>query len=153
MQRNCIGNEKKRSDELLLNILPEETAEELKATGATKSLDLVSVLFTDFKNFILAGEILRPQEMVTEINYCYSEFDHIITRHGIKKIKTIGDSYMCAGVLPVVNNTHRFEVVSTGLEMVKFIEENKKERQKNGQPYFKLRLGIYTGEVVAQASG
>ena len=68
MQRNCIGNEKKRSDELLLNILPEETAEELKATGATKSLDLVSVLFTDFKNFILAGEILTPQEMVTEIN-------------------------------------------------------------------------------------
>ena len=155
MQRNRIGKEKKRSDELLLNILPEETAEELKATWAakTKSLDLVSVLFTDFKNFILAGEILTPQEMVTEINYCYSEFDHMITRHGIEKIKTIGDSYMCAGVLPVVNNTHPYEVVSAGLEMVKFIDENKKEREKNGQSYFELRLGIYTGEVVAQASG
>ena len=155
MQRNRISKEKKRSDELLLNILPEETAEELKATGTakTKSLDLVSVLFTDFKNFTLASEILTPEELVAEINYCYSEFDNIITRHGIEKIKTIGDSYMCAGGLPVVNNTHPFDVVSAGLEMVKFIEENKNEREKKGQPYFELRLGIHTGPVVAGIVG
>ncbi len=154
-QRNRISKEKKRSDELLLNILPAETAEELKATGAakTKSLDLVSVLFTDFKNFTLASEILTPEELVAEINYCYSEFDHIITKHGIEKIKTIGDSYMCAGGLPVVNNTHPFDVVRAGLDMVKFIEENKNERQQKGQPYFELRLGIHTGPVVAGIVG
>ncbi len=103
-----IGKEKKRSDELLLNILPEETAEELKATGAakTKSLDSMSVLFTDFKNFTLASEILSPEEPEAEINYCYSEFDNIITRHGIEKIKTIGDSYMCAGGLPATNTNY-----------------------------------------------
>jgi adenylate cyclase len=155
MQRNRISKEKKRSDELLLNILPEETAEELKATGTakTKSLDLVSVLFTDFKNFTQASEKLTPEELVAEINHCYCEFDRIITKHGIEKIKTIGDSYMCAGGLPVTNKTHPYDVVSAGLEMVKFIEENKKERQQKGQPYFELRLGIHTGPVVAGIVG
>ena len=155
MQRNKIKNEKKRSDELLLNILPEETAEELKATGTakTKSFDSVSVLFTDFKNFTQASEILTPEELVAEINLCYSEFDRIITRFGIEKIKTIGDAYMCAGGLPATNSTHPFDVVAAGLEMVNFIERNKIERQEKGQPFFELRLGIHTGPVVAGIVG
>ena len=155
IQRNKIKNEKKRSDELLLNILPEETAEELKATGTakTKSFDSVSVLFTDFKNFTQASEILTPEELVAEINLCYSEFDRIITRFGIEKIKTIGDAYMCAGGLPATNSTHPFDVVAAGLEMVNFIERNKIERQEKGQPFFELRLGIHTGPVVAGIVG
>ena len=155
MQRNKIKNEKKRSDELLLNILPEETAEELKATGTakTKSFDSVSVLFTDFKNFTQASEILTPEELVAEINLCYSEFDRIITRFGIEKIKTIGDAYMCAGGLPAKNSTHPYDVVAAGLEMVDFIERNKVERQEKGQPFFELRLGIHTGPVVAGIVG
>lgn len=154
-QRNRISKEKKRSDELLLNILPEETAEELKATGAAKakSFDSVSVLFTDFKNFTQASEKLTPEELVQEINHCYSEFDKIITKYGIEKIKTIGDAYMCAGGLPVPNNTHPFDVVAAGLEMVQFIEKNKQERIAKGQPFFELRLGIHTGPVVAGIVG
>jgi len=154
-QRNRISKEKKRSDELLLNILPEETAEELKATGTAKakSFELVSVLFTDFKNFTQASEKLSPEELVAEINYCYSEFDKIITRYGIEKIKTIGDAYMCAGGLPVSNSTHPFDVVSAGLEMVSFIEKNKQERMAKDQPFFELRLGIHTGPVVAGIVG
>jgi adenylate cyclase len=154
-QRNRIGKEKKRSEKLLLNILPAETAEELKATGTakTKRLDLVSVLFTDFKNFTQASEILTPEELVAEINYCYSEFDRIVTGLGIEKIKTIGDSYMCAGGLPVSNTTHPFDVVTAGLEMVKFIEKNKLERIQDGLPYFELRLGIHSGPVVAGIVG
>jgi class 3 adenylate cyclase len=107
-QRNRISKEKKRSDELLLNILPEETAEELKATGSAKakSFDSVTVLFTDFKNFTQAAEKLSPEELVKEINHCYSEFDRIVTKYRIEKIKTIGDAYMCAGGLPVNNETH-----------------------------------------------
>jgi adenylate cyclase len=154
-QRNKIGKEKQRSEKLLLNILPEETAEELKATGTakTKRYDLVSVLFTDFKNFTQASEILSPEDLVAEINYCYSEFDRIVERFGIEKIKTIGDSYMCAGGLPVSNNTHPFDIVSAGLEMVKFIERNKQERLQSGLPYFELRLGIHSGPVVAGIVG
>lgn len=154
-QRNRISKEKKRSDELLLNILPEETAEELKATGSAKakSFDSVSVLFTDFKNFTQASEKLSPEELVQEINNCYSEFDKIITRHGIEKIKTIGDAYMCAGGLPVANATHPIDVVAAGIEMVQFIEKNKAERIANNQPFFELRLGIHTGPVVAGIVG
>jgi adenylate cyclase len=154
-QRNRISKEKKRSDELLLNILPSETAEELKATGTAKakSFDMVTVMFTDFKNFTQASEILTPEELVKEINHCYSEFDKIITKYGIEKIKTIGDSYMCAGGLPATNSTHPVDVVKAGLEMQQFIEENKSERITKGQPYFDLRLGIHTGPVVAGIVG
>jgi len=154
-QRNKISKEKKRSEELLLNILPEETAEELKSTGSAKakSFDLVSVLFTDFKNFTQASEKLTPEELVAEINYCYSEFDRIITKYGIEKIKTIGDSYMCAGGLPTTNDTHPFDVVQAALEMVNFIEKNKQERIEKGQPFFELRLGVHTGPVVAGIVG
>jgi adenylate cyclase len=154
-QRNKISVEKKRSEKLLLNILPAETAEELKATGTakTKRLELVSVLFTDFKNFTQASEVLTPEDLVAEVNYCYSEFDRIVDRYGIEKIKTIGDSYMCAGGLPVSNNTHPFDVVSAGIEMVNFIERNKQDRIQNGLPYFELRLGIHSGPVVAGIVG
>jgi adenylate cyclase len=154
-QRNRISKEKKRSDELLLNILPEETAEELKATGSakTKSFDSVSVLFTDFKNFTQASEKLSAEELVSEINYCYSEFDKIVTKHGIEKIKTIGDAYMCAGGLPVSNTTHPVDVVRAGVEMQQFIARNKLEREQKGLPFFELRLGIHTGPVVAGVVG
>ncbi len=155
LQRNKISKEKKRSDELLLNILPAETAEELKSTGTAKakSFDVVSVLFTDFKNFTQASEKLSPEELVAEINHCYSEFDRIVTKYGIEKIKTIGDSYMCAGGLPITNQTHPVDVVSAGLEMVEFIEMEKQKRLSNGQPFFELRLGIHTGPVVAGIVG
>lgn len=154
-QRLRISKEKKRSDELLLNILPEETAEELKATGSatTKSFDSVSVLFTDFKNFTQASEKLSPEELVAEINHCYSEFDKIVTKYHIEKIKTIGDAYMCAGGLPVPNNTHPYDVVKAGIEMQNFILQNKKEREAKGLPFFELRLGIHTGPVVAGVVG
>lgn len=154
-QKKRITKEKKRSDELLLNILPEETAEELKATGTAKakSFDLVSVLFTDFKNFTQASEKLSPEDLVAEINYCYSEFDKIITKHGIEKIKTIGDAYMCAGGLPKTNTTNPVDVVTAGLEMVAFIEKNKKDRIAKDQPFFELRCGVHTGPVVAGIVG
>ncbi len=154
-QRNRIAREKDRSDELLLNILPAETAEELKETGKakTKSFDSVSVLFTDFKNFTLASEKLTAEELVQEINLCYSEFDRIVTKYGIEKIKTIGDSYMCAGGLPIVNATHAEDVVRAGLEMQQFMIKHKQERIARNQPYFELRLGIHTGNVVAGIVG
>jgi adenylate cyclase len=154
-QRNKISKEKKRSEELLLNILPEETAEELKATGTAKakSFDQVTVLFTDFKNFTQASELLSAEDLVQEINYCYSEFDRIVTKYGIEKIKTIGDAYMCAGGLPVSNTTHPFDVIYAGIEMQAFIARNKKEREAKGQPFFELRLGIHTGPVVAGIVG
>ena len=154
-QKKKIAIERDRSDELLLNILPSETAEELKATGVaqTKSFSLVTVLFTDFKNFTRTSEILTPEELVAEINHCYSEFDKIITKYGIEKIKTIGDSYMCAGGLPVENATHAEDTVRAALEIQAFMLDYKKERDKVQSHCFELRLGIHTGPVVAGIVG
>ena len=82
------------------------------------------------------------------------ELRHITKQYpDIEKIKTIGDSYMCAGGLPIANETHPFDVVAAGLEMVAFIEQNKQERIRKGLPYFELRLGIHTGPLVAGIVG
>ncbi len=154
-QRNSISREKKRSDELLLNILPAETAEELKETGTakTRKYELVSVVFTDFKNFTQTAEQLSPEELVQLINYCYAEFDRIVTRHNVEKIKTIGDSYMCVGGLPVANTTHAVDTVRASKEMLQFITKHNQERREKGLPYFDIRIGIHTGAVVAGIVG
>ncbi|MCF8373648.1 MAG: tetratricopeptide repeat protein [Bacteroidales bacterium] len=137
--KKILQIEKDRSDELLLNILPAETAEELKNTGSTKAKDFteVTVLFTDFKNFTLMSERLSAQELVNEINYCYSAFDTIITKHNIEKIKTIGDSYMCAGGLPVANKTNAFDTVKAAIDIRDFMLQEKQKREKDGLPYCK----------------
>ncbi|MEP6949428.1 MAG: adenylate/guanylate cyclase domain-containing protein [Ginsengibacter sp.] len=154
-QRNKVKREKKRSDELLLNILPAETAEELKATGYAepKSFEEVTVMFTDFKNFTQASENMSAKELVQEINYCYCEFDRIISRHKIEKIKTMGDSYMCAGGLPVKNTTNATDVINAALEIQEFMLSERAGRIKNGLSFFEIRIGIHTGPVVAGIVG
>ena len=154
-QRNKIKKGKKISDELLLNILPSETAEELKNKGTTtaKNFDEVTIMFTDFKNFTFISEKMNAQELVNEINYCYSAFDNIITRHGIEKIKTIGDSYMCAGGLPVANTTHAEDVVKAALDIQQFMKLHLQQRKAADQEVFEIRIGIHTGPVVAGVVG
>ncbi len=154
-QRNKIKTGKKRSDELLLNILPEEVAEELKEKGSAeaKAFDEVTVMFTDFKGFTTIAENLTAKELVAEIDYCFKGFDDIIHKYGIEKIKTIGDSYMAAGGLPIPNKTHAKDVVSAALEIVQFMEAHKQQRLKEGKPIFEIRIGINTGHVVAGIVG
>ncbi len=158
VQRNRISKEKARSDELLLNILPSETAEELKATGTAKakSYDMVTILFTDFQNFTQASERLSAENLVKEINFCYSEFDKIIGRFGIEKIKTIGDSYMCAGGLPATKKSHPIDMINAALEIRNFMIQYKSEFSEgghNGAKAFEIRIGIHTGPVVAGIVG
>ncbi|MEO5641888.1 MAG: adenylate/guanylate cyclase domain-containing protein, partial [Bacteroidia bacterium] len=154
-QRNGIAREKKRSDELLLNILPAETAEELKTTGAakTKSYASVTVMFTDFKNFTQTAELLSAEALVELINFCYGEFDRIVSKYNVEKIKTIGDSYMCAGGLPVANETHAADTVNAAIEILAFIREYNAERKRNALPFFDIRIGLHTGQVVAGIVG
>jgi adenylate cyclase len=154
-QRNGIAREKKRSDELLLNILPADTAEELKATGAakTKSYSSVTVMFTDFKNFTQTAELLSAEELVALINFCYGEFDKIVSKYNVEKIKTIGDSYMCAGGLPAANETNAADTVNAAIEMLAFTQQHNEERKKEGLPFFDIRIGIHSGPVVAGIVG
>ncbi len=155
-EKNIIINkEKERSDELLLKLLPAETAEELKNTGQSEArhFEMATVMFTDFKGFTYMSEKLSPQELVDEIDYCFRHFDEIISKYNIEKIKTIGDAYMCAGGLPVSNDTNPIDVVKAGLEIQSFMQELKAKRKAANKPYFELRLGINTGPVVAGIVG
>lgn len=154
-QRNRIFKEKQRSDELLLNILPQETAEELKSTGAAKAKDFdqVTILFTDFKNFTKVSEQKSAQELVNEINFCYSEFDKIVQRFGVEKIKTIGDAYMCAGGLPVANSTNAVDTICAALAIRDFMLAEKIKREAQGELFFEIRIGVHTGPVVAGIVG
>lgn len=153
--KKIIEGEKELSEKLLLNILPEETANELKETGASmpKQYEMVSVLFTDFKGFTKIAEKLTPFELVEELNQCFLAFDRIIDKYNLEKIKTIGDAYMCAGGIPVANKTNPEDIVRAGLEIREFMENLKNEREANGQDYWELRIGIHTGPVVAGVVG
>ncbi|HKC35736.1 MAG TPA: adenylate/guanylate cyclase domain-containing protein, partial [Chitinophagaceae bacterium] len=154
-QRNKIKKGKKRSDELLLNILPAETAEELKATGtaAAKDFDEVTVIFTDFKDFTQASENMSAHELVNEIHYYFSEFDKIISKHNIEKIKTIGDSYMAAGGLPTPNKTNAIDTVTAALEIQSFMDQIKQQKQNENKVFFDIRIGVNTGPVIAGIVG
>ena len=155
MQRNRIKKGKKRSDELLLNILPEEVAEELKIKGHAdaKLFNDVTVMFTDFQGFTTLSEKLTPAELVEEIHHCFKAFDNIITKHNIEKIKTIGDAYMCAGGLPVANKSHPEDVVYAALEIQAFMLQHLQDRKQEGKEIFEIRIGIHTGPVVAGIVG
>ncbi len=150
-----LNEEKNKSELLLLNILPAETADELKRTGAAKAKEFeqVTVLFTDFKNFTAVSEQMNAQELVSEINFCYSTFDNIISKYGIEKIKTIGDSYMCAGGLPVESTTNPFDTLRAALEIRDFMIEERQKRALTGKSFFEIRIGLHTGPVVAGIVG
>jgi len=150
-----VERQKEKSDELLLNILPSEVADELKEKGYTtaKSFDEVTVLFSDIKGFTNVAEKLTAQELVKEINTYFSAFDNIILKYGLEKIKTIGDAYIAAGGLPEKNSAKAQNVIEAAIAMQKIIQELKQERISSGKPYFELRIGIHTGPVVAGVVG
>jgi len=154
-RRQRIKKEHARSEALLLNILPQEVATELKAKGhaQAKHFETATILFTDFKGFTQASEKMSPQELVEELNTCFKAFDEIITARGIEKIKTIGDAYMCAGGLPDPASSSPADVVHAALEMQAFMKQRKAERAAKGLPAFEMRVGIHTGPVVAGIVG
>lgn len=152
---NELQIEKEKSDALLLNILPEETAIELKEKGsaAPRYFDHATIMFTDFINFTKICEQLKPEELVKEIDYYYKNFDNIISRYNIEKIKTIGDSYMCVGGIPIENDKNQEDVVHAALDIIDFILLEKEKRILEKRMYFEVRCGIHTGAVVAGIVG
>jgi class 3 adenylate cyclase len=147
--------EKKKTDELLLNILPAETADELKATGLAKAkyYELVTVLFADFVGFTEISEGLQPHQLVADLHHCFSAFDQITGKYGVEKIKTIGDAYMCVAGLPVTNDTHPVDMVEASIEIRDFMDQLNKEREARGESRFDIRIGINSGPVVAGIVG
>lgn len=154
-RNTVIRSEKQRSENLLLNILPAQTADELKKNGKAKarSYDSVTVLFTDFQSFTSIAEQISPEALVAQLDECFQAFDEIISRYGIEKIKTIGDAYLCAAGLPIPSDTHAEEIVSAAIEMQEFMQRFREKQRSGGKPEFFCRIGIHTGPVVAGVVG
>lgn len=149
-QHAALVEEKKKSDDLLLNILPTEVAEELKQKGssAARQYDQVSVLFTDIVDFTILAQQMDPQELVRELNECFTAFDAIIERHGLEKIKTIGDAYMAVCGLPVSDPRHAQKTVQAALEIRDLTASRSLQTHA-----FQIRIGINSGPVVAGIVG
>lgn len=145
-----LKDEKQKSDNLLLNILPEEVAVELKEKGTAdaKLFNDVTVLFTDFKGFTTISEQLSPQQLVDELHACFSAFDEICGRYHIEKIKTVGDAYLAVAGLPMPDSSHAQNVVKAAIEIRNYMLARKTHTQT-----FDVRIGIHSGSVVAGIVG
>jgi class 3 adenylate cyclase/DNA-binding NarL/FixJ family response regulator len=155
-EKNDILNiELQRSEQLLLNILPYETAQELKMSGkaVARYYPDITVMFTDFKGFTHIAEKLSPEQLVQEIDEFFTAFDLIMEKNGIEKIKTIGDAYMAASGLPAINDTHALDMVNAAVDIIEYMEVQKQIRISEGRPVFDIRIGIHTGPVVAGIVG
>ena len=152
--KKIIENEKNRSELLLLNILPQETASELKENGKVeaKRFDAVSILFTDFKNFTHYAESLSPEELVKSVDFYFTEFDNIMEKYGLEKIKTLGDSYMCAAGVPFPVEDHAVKIVGAACEMMDFVNRTRQLVSQN-ETRFEMRIGINSGPVIAGVVG
>jgi PAS domain S-box-containing protein len=150
-----LQEEKNKADLLLLNILPEETAEELKTKGKAtpRFYRSASVLFADIQNFTKLAENLTPEELVQNLQTYFIEFDNIVIKHFIEKIKTIGDAYLCVGGIPMKNKSHAFDTVLVALELQQMIKTLGKENKKEGGKILQFRIGIHTGPIVAGVVG
>lgn len=139
-----LEREKNLSEKLLLNILPEPVAKELKENGkAIPKQYTATILFADFVNFTGFAAENSPQELIEILEEFFMRFDEICNRYQLEKIKTIGDSYMAAGGVPTANDTHAYDAVYAAIHMLKAV------KAKNWQ----IRIGVHTGPVIAGVIG
>lgn len=150
-----VHEEREKSEKLLLNILPKDVAAELKEKGFAEPVqfDAVSVLFTDFQGFTKIAEFMSPNELIKELDACFVQFDKITERHRLEKLKTIGDSYMCAGGIPKATDTHAIDCVLAAMEIRDFMAQMRDIKKSLGEPYWELRLGIHSGPLIAGVIG
>lgn len=150
-----LNQERAKSDSLLLNVLPASVADELKSNQAVRPryYESATVLFTDFVGFTQTAERMTPDELVRELDVCFSRFDAISRKHNLEKIKTIGDAYMAVGGVPTVNQSHAIDSVLAALEMQQFMSELAETKKAENRPCWRVRLGIHTGPLVAGVVG
>jgi class 3 adenylate cyclase len=146
-----LEKEKNRTDELLRQILPSEIIKELKMNGtvAPRHYDSITILFTDFQGFRQIINTLKPAELIEELNDIFTNFDLIIEKYDLEKLKTIGDTYMICGGLPKESGDHAVKVIYAAKEMIRYLEG----KNRNSKVSWNLRAGINSGPVVAGIVG
>jgi class 3 adenylate cyclase len=149
--RQALEMEQQKSERLLLNILPEAVAQQLKQEQRTiaEHFAEVTVLFADIVGFTQLSAGIPPDEMVRLLNQIFSAFDQLAEQHGLEKIKTIGDAYMVVGGLPTKRPNHTEAIADMALDMQKAIVRFNVEQNQS----FSMRMGIHTGPVVAGVIG
>ncbi len=147
--------EKEKTEALLANLLPKNTANEIMEKGkATKiKYNFVTVLFSDIQGFTKIAEEMNPEILIDELDKFFFYFDSVVEKYGIEKIKTIGDAYMCAGGIPEKNRTNPVEIILAALEMKLYMKRLKESSEVEGMKYWDIRIGIHTGTVVAGVVG
>ncbi len=147
--------EKDRTEQLLANVLPKDTADEIKSTGKAKKkkFQMATVLFSDIQGFTRIAESLNPEILIDQLDHFFFYFDSVVEKYNIEKIKTIGDAYMCAGGIPEKNRTNPVEVVLAALEMQQYMIKLRNELTSKGLPVWDIRIGIHTGPVIAGVIG
>ncbi|MEO0896999.1 MAG: adenylate/guanylate cyclase domain-containing protein [Bacteroidota bacterium] len=150
-QAEALAHEKEKADNLLLNILPEETAIELKETGVAKPryYEEVSIMFTDFKGFTNIVSHISPEFLVTELDDIFKQFDDIMEEVGLEKIQTIGDAYVAACGLPTPDPEHAFKCIKAAQRIIAYLEQRNQEASID----WLVRIGIHTGPITAGVIG
>ncbi len=146
-----LEDERIKSDKLLRDILPSEIVDEFKMNGSVnpRLFKNVTIIFTDFENFTSIASEMSPGELVTELNELFMNFDMIIEKYQLEKLKTIGDSYMIASGLPREKKDHAERAVSCASEMLDYLSN----RNKYSANKWNMRVGIHSGEVIAGIVG
>jgi adenylate cyclase len=149
--RRALALEQERSEGLLLNVLPAPIAARLKAGEGViaDAFPEVTVLFADLVDFTRRSRQISPAQVVATLNELFSAFDELAQRHGLEKIKTIGDAYMVAGGLPQPRPDHAQAIAELALALR---EEVARRAVPRGQP-LAVRIGIDTGPVEAGVIG
>jgi class 3 adenylate cyclase/HD superfamily phosphodiesterase len=154
-QNSKLEKYKKRADDLLYNMLPQEVADDLisKGNAQARHYNSATVMFSDIKGFTKIAEQFRPQDLVKILDKYFTIFDEIIDKYNVEKIKTIGDSYMAVGGVPSRNVTNPFDVVLASLEIQRVLKEMKEHFISIHESYLEIRIGVHTGELIAGVVG
>ncbi len=155
IQKKLLEEEKEKTEKLLLNVLPKETAEELKNRGRAKARNYTqaTVMFADFEGFTQLAENYKPQDLVARLDRFFIKFDEITEKFDVEKIKTVGDAYLCAGGLPIRNKSNPIDTVLAALHFQKIVADERELMIAEGREPWKLRVGIHTGELIAGVVG
>ena len=155
IQRRALAYEKRKSESLLFSILPQKIAKRLTQNRGTiaQEYPIASILFADIVNFTPLSERLTATELVTLLNDLFSEFDQLVDRYGLEKIKTIGDCYMVAAGVPTPRIDHADAISELALDMMRYINQFAQHHPYLSQCPINLRIGIHSGSVVAGVIG